>query len=578
MTCGAPPQSPQSRDAGRSTAGDSEPVGPCRFREVAGAVGLDFVHVNGMSGEYYFVEHVGGGGALFDYDGDGDLDVYVVQGHMLGDGKSLADYLFPPPHEPPFRDRLFRNDLVETGELHFTDVTVGSGIDARGYGMGAAVGDYDNDTCLDLYVTNWGANQLWRNRCDGTFEEVASRAGVADDRWSVSATWFHFDRDGLLDLYVTNYKDFSLARNPECRNPMQQLDYCGPIVFESVADRLYRNRGDGTFEDVSGRSGIAAQAGAGLGVVAADLDGDRWLDLYVANDEEPNFLWRNRRDGGLENVAALTGTAVDANGKPQASMGVDAADFDEDGDPDLVLAHLNREYNTLYRNLGDGLFADASVAAGLASPSWNHTGFGALFFDCDSDGWLDLFVANGAIQTLPELRRRGDPYPLHQTNQLFHNQDNGRFADVSQHAGVAFELSEVSRGAAFGDLDNDGDTDVVVVNSAGPVRLLRNETESRNTWLGLELTTGDPPRAAHGARVRIDLRGVPPRVRYVRIDGSYASANDPRVLVGLGRASEVTGVRVDWADGSREAFPPPPLRRYTRLQQGMGTAIPEDPT
>lgn len=534
------------------------------FEEIAVRADLDFVHVNGMSGEYYYLEIMGAGAALFDYDGDGDLDLYLVQGHALGEG-------IEPRHGPPFRDRLFRNELEESGALRFTDVTAESGIDAAGYGMGVAVGDYTNDGCPDVHVQNWGRNQLWRNRCDGTFEEVTEQAGVQDDHWSVGATFFDYDRDGWLDLYVANYKSYSLSDELPCFNRHKQRQYCGPVNFESVADRLFHNKGDGTFEDVSDGSLIGNRVGAGLGVVASDLDGDGWLDLYVTNDQEPNFQWRNRTDGTFQDVAALTGTSVDGRGMALASMGVDAADFDGDGLPDLFMTHLRGEPSILYRNVADGLFEDASGRTRIGDLSWDSTGFGTLFFDYDNDGFLDLFVANGAILPAPELRRRGDPQPLREPNQLFRNLGSAKFADVSKEAGAPFALSEVSRGAAFGDIDNDGDTDVIVTNNGGRVRLLENRAGATRPWLGLQLVTGAPARPAHGARLRVERRGAGPLWRQVRIDGSYASANDARVLVGLGEASEVVGVHVEWPDGTVERFAAPPTNRYSLLKHGEGS-------
>lgn len=543
------------------------------FAEISEKIGLDFVHFNGMSGQYYFIESTGSGIVMFDYDTDGDLDLYFVQGRMLEEGAGGRAHLLRSSSPSLHRDRLFRNELNLGGRLRFSDVTAESGIDATSYGMGAAVGDVDNDGCGDLYVLNWGPNQLWRNRCDGTFEEVGAETGVADDRWGIAATFFDYDRDGWLDLYVTNYKSYALADEPHCRNKLQQKEYCAPLHFESAADALYRNRGDGTFEDVSDTALVGDRVGAGLGVLASDFDDDGWLDIYVTNDQEANFLWRNRRDGSFQEMAALSGAAVDGRGMALASMGVDSADFDGDGDMDLFMTHLAGEPNVLYENLRGGLFEDASARAGLVRTGSRYTGFGTVFLDYDNDGHLDLFVANGAVETLPELRAAGDPYPLHQPNQIFQNLGRGEFIERSTGAGAAFELSEVSRGTAAGDIDNDGDTDLVIVNNAGRARVLENLSGNRRPWIGLQLVTGEPMRIAHGARVRIDRQGGKPLYRQVRVDGSYASANDPRVLVGLGGTSQIEGVEVRWEDGTVELFPPPPLRRYSVLRQGTGRTL-----
>ena len=416
-----------------------EPIFVDRAREW----GLDFVHFNGMSGEYYYPEMIGAGGALVDYDGDGDLDVYLVQGAMLGPGKTLADATVEPQGPLPPADRLFRNDGVRRpdGTLvpHFVDVTAESRIAATGYGMGVATGDFDNDGRPDLYVANFGPNQLWHN--DGktgtaegaggaggargsdtvTFTDVTARAGADDPRWSVGAVVFDFDRDGWLDLFVVNYLDFDLAKNPRCFAESSRRDYCGPAAFKGVPDRLLRNRGDGTFEDVSVRSGIGAKAGPGLGAVAADFDGDGWPDLYVANDGAENFLWLNNHDGTFRDEALFAGAALNRDGKAEAGMGVDAGDFDDDGDFDLFLAHLTGETNTLYVNAGGAVFSDRSVESGLAAPSLPFTSFGTGWFDYDGDGWLDLVALNGAVRILEAQARAGDPYPLKQTNQLFHN-------------------------------------------------------------------------------------------------------------------------------------------------------------
>ena len=565
-------------------AGEAEARSPSRapaaiFLDGAPQAGLDFVHFNGMSGEHYLNEIMGGGAALLDYDNDGDLDLYLVQGHMLGDGRTLADASFPPRHPEPLTDRLYRNDLRPgpdgAPELRFTDVTGASGALSGGYGMGVAAADFDNDGWVDLYVTNFGANQLLRNRGDGTFEDVTEASGAGDRRWSVAATFLDFDRDGWLDLYVGNYVRLSLAAHAPCALPSGVLSYCGPGAYEPERDSLFRNLGDGTFENVSASSGIRTDRGAAtLGAVAADLDADGWIDLFVANDSMANHLWINQRDGRFQNQALLAGVAVNQEGQPEASMGVDAGDFDADGDPDLILTHLDQESNTVYVNSGGGLFDDASIVTGLGLPSLAYTAFGTSWLDYDNDGWLDVLAVNGAVVGLEPLIRAGDPFPLHQRNQLFRNLGTGRFAEVTAQAGDVFALSEVSRGAAFGDVDNDGDTDVVVVNNNGPVRLLVNQVGQDRSWTGLRLESHG--RDALGAVVSFPGAGGRPIWRRVHTDGSYASASDPRVLVGLGDGHDVGQVEVRWPEGSVEEFSAVAAGRYETLRRGQGRPVDVD--
>jgi hypothetical protein len=564
-------------------AAPASPAPPSLFTDEAAAAGLDFVHFNGMSGELYFPEMTGQGGALLDYDQDGDLDVYLVQGHMLGPGKEIAQATFAPRHPVPLSDRLYRNDLAVTADgervLRFTDVTEESGIArlALGYGMGVAVADVDNDGWPDLYLASFGSNQMLRNRSDGTFEDVTAATGTDDTRWSIGASFFDYDEDGWLDLYVVNYVDFSFAVHKDCSTPSGTRDYCGPLAYEPVPDRLFRNRGPGpdgvTFEDVSARAGIAAEVGSGLGVVTADFDGDGRTDVYVANDGRPNFLWLNRGDGTFSDAALLAGTAVNRAGQPEASMGVDAADADGDGDEDLFMAHLTGETNTFYRNQGGGLFVDDTVRTGLGPPSLPSTGFGTGFFDYDNDGWLDLFVANGAVKTIEALARERDPYPLHQKNLLFQGAGGGRYQDVSARAGAVFELSEVSRGAAFGDVDGDGDPDVLVTNNAGPARLLVNRVGQDRSWVGLRLL-GRAGWDALGARAAVSLPGQPPLWRRVKTDGSYASAHDPRLLFGLGEAAAPVAIRVVWPDGATVEWTGLPADRYATLSREPGGGVP----
>jgi hypothetical protein len=560
---------------GMLAAGDAraQPAAAEIFTDRAAETGLDFVHFNGMSGELHFVEHVGAGAALFDFDGDGDLDVYLVQGRMLGE-RPASEALFPPPAGAPLSDRLFRNDLTVAADgsrsLRFIDVTETAGLTADGYGMGVAAGDYDNDGWIDLYVTNWGPNQLWRNRGDGTFSDVTESAAVGDGRWGVPAAWFDLDRDGWLDLYVGNYVDFSLTMVTECVTATGAPDYCGPLAYEPQPDKLFRNLGDGTFRDVTRPAGMGGELGGALGVVTADFNGDGWPDVYVGNDGLPNQLWMNQGDGTFVNDALLAGCAVNWEGQPEASMGIDAGDVDGDGDEDLFMAHLTGETNTLYLNDGSGLFRDSTRELDLGNPSWGFTSFGTGWIDYDNDGRLDLAVVNGAVRAIEELAAAGDPYPLDQTNQLFRNLGGGSFADATGGAGASFAELEVSRGAAFGDIDNDGDTDLVVTNNAGPARLLINNVGQDAGWVGARLTT-EEGRDALGARLALDRESGPPLWRRSHTDGSYASSNDPRVTVGLG-AEVAGGLALLWPEGGRSRLAALPTGRFLTFLAPAGPA------
>jgi hypothetical protein len=557
------------------------------FVDRAAEVGIDFVHTNGMSGELYFAEMMGQGAALFDYDNDGDLDAYLVQGAPLGEGEAAARAAAAAKHPLPLSDRLYRNDLEVRPDgsrvLRFTDVTEESGIArlALGYGMGVAAGDYDNDGWTDLYLTNLGPNQMLRNRGPGpdgvTFEDATAATGTGDPLWGVPAVFFDYDRDGWLDLFVGNYVDFRIATHKPCSSPAGALDYCSPSAFRPEPDRLFHNLGaDGggaRFEDVTRRAGLHAEFGSALGAAAADFDGDGWLDLYVANDGNPNQLWLNQRDGTFENGALLGGCAVNEEGQPQASMGVVTGDLDGDGSEDLFLTHLDRETNALYLNDGAGMFEDRSQESGLGAPSWPYTGFGVALLDYDGDGWQDLFVANGAVTRIEEQVRAGEPYPLRQKNQLFRALGGGRFEETTARAGEVFALSEVSRGVAAGDVDNDGDPDVLMSNSAGPARLLIGQAGQGRPWLGLRLVGGDPPRDQLGARVALHRAGARTLWRHARTDGSYASAGDPRALFRLGDGAAVERAVVRWPSGRVEEFRDLPLGRYTTLREGSGKRL-----
>jgi enediyne biosynthesis protein E4 len=542
------------------------------FSEVAANAGIRFVHFNGMSGALYYPEIVGPGAALFDYDNDGDLDIYFVQGRMLGPGKSVAQAIFPPPPGSHEGDRLYRNDLSIQADggrvVRFTDVTEVAGIHTGGYGIGVATGDADNDGWVDLYVARYGSNQLWHNNGDGTFSDVTARTDVDDPHLSVSASFFDFDRDGWLDLYVVNHVVFDLETHKPCVGSLGTPEYCATRMYTPVPSRMFRNRGDGRFEDVSKGSGISAVFGAGLGVVSADFNDDGWPDLYVANDGNPNQLWINQGDGTFRDEALLAGAAVNVHGAAEAGMGVDAGDFDGDGDEDLFVTNDTQETNTLYVNDGTAWFQDRSTETGVGPPSLPFTGFGTAWVDYDNDGWLDLFVVNGAVRRMGEAKINADPFPLRQTNQLFANLGNGRFREVTQDAGAAFGIAAVGRGAAFGDIDNDGDVDVLVANNSGAPALFLNNVGNKNHWLGLRLLDASG-RDALGARVAVEVDSGRTLWRRVHTDGSYASANDPRLIVGLGQG-KARGVRVRWPSGRTEAWPPPAEGRYTVLREGGG--------
>ena len=540
------------------------------FVEAAEKVGLNFHHYNGMTGKFFLPEIMGGGAAVVDYDNDGDLNVFLVQGSVLEPGTQPNATLFPWHQSDPPTGRLFRNDLNlgtdNSSKLKFSDVTQKSEIVAKGYGMGVAVGDINNDGWPDLYLTNLGSNQMLLNKGDGTFTDVTTKTATDDRRWSTSASFLDYDRDGWLDLMVVNYADFSTTNNPSCYAATSARDYCTPRVFQAPGNRLLHNRRDGTFEDVTVAAKVDREFGHGLGVVAADYDDDGLTDIFVANDGDPNQLWINQKNGTFKNEALLAGAAVNRDGKAEAGMGVDAGDFNGDGTDDIFVTHLMDETNTLFTNLGSITFEDRTREAGLGTPGRRFTGFGTLFFDYDNDGWFDLFVANGAVQLLPELMSKGDRYPLGQPNQLFHNSGNGRFVEIIEEAGPSFQFLDVSRGAAFGDVDNDGDTDVLVTNNNGKPRLLLNEAGNRNHWLGLRII-GKNGRDLLGTKVEIVITKNRILRRRVRTDGSYLSANDPRVLVGLGNSRSVEAIRVRWPDGRMKEITGPLVDRYITIKE-----------
>ena len=505
-TTEAPPAGPAPVPHASEDAGETAMSTPW-FEDVADASGVDFTFVSGAEGRYYQPEITAGGVALFDADGDGDLDAYFIQG-----GSITA-----PGSGPP--NQLFENDGTGT----FTDVTASSGTGDRGYGMGVACGDYDNDGDTDLFISNIGPNVLFRNEGDGTFTDVSVAAGVDGDGWGASAAFCDFDLDGDLDLYVSNYMNWSIATERDCYNPMGGIDYCAPAAYEAPArDLLYRNDGDGTFTDVTESAGVTTGFGNGLGVLWGDFTGDGWPDVFVANDGNPDQLWANQGDGTFRDIGMEVGCALDQEGIAKAGMGVTAADIDEDGDLDVLVCNLAGESDSLFINDG-AFFADRTAQYGLRIPSRSYTRFGMAWIDFDNDGMLDLYQANGRV-VVQDTSLAEDPYA--EPNLLLAGQPSERlvFDEVLPRGGTAEPLIHTSRGAAFGDIDNDGRVDILVVNRDGPAYVLRNRSAPRN-WALLRVVNRDGADAI-GATVTVRI-GERTIVRDVRPGYSYLASNDP---------------------------------------------------
>ena len=505
------------------------------FEDEGALRGLDFEHRSGFDGRYLFPEIMGGGAALADVDGDGDLDAYLVQsGRVEGRG------------DEGNANRLFLND----GRGFFT-VAPDDGAGDPGYGMGVAAGDYDNDGDVDLYVTNVGRNTLLRNDGAGRFSDVTDVAGVADSGWGTAAAFLDLDQDDDLDLFVVNYVAWTLATAKECY-AVNTRTYCGPTAADAAPDRLYRNNGDGTFTEISLAAGLGTAFGAGLGIVGSDFDGDGRIDVFVANDSMVNQLWMNRTPPGGDprfvDEAFLKGCALDDHGTAKAGMGVAAEDLDDDGDPDILVMNMEKQTDSYFRNDGDH-FVDATSRVGLAVTSRRFTRFGVALTDFDNDGDLDLFEANGRVDHTPELAGRDDVFA--EPNVLYEHVD-GRFELVEPDGGIGERLVHTSRGVAIGDVDDDGGIDLLVVNKDGRAYLLMNRVAKRGNWVQFRVVTASG-RDAHGAVVS-GMVGSERRQRRVQTAGSYLAAHDPRVHFGLGVAKKITGVEVHWPTGARERY------------------------
>lgn len=528
------------------------------FTDITEEVGLDFIHETGATGKLYMPEIMASGAALFDYDNDDDLDIFLLTGHKGLPKKEIDD---APPN------RLYRQE----SNGHFTDVTTESGLTNRAYSMGVAIGDIDNDGDVDMYITNYSLDRLYRNRGDGTFEDITNSSGIHVERWSASAAFVDYDRDGFLDLFVTQYVIDTLGR--KCLDKAGRQNYCGPQAAKPISDVLLHNNGDGTFSDVSKDSGIASVSAAGLGIVCEDFNEDGWIDIYVTNDAQANHLWINQTDGTFVNEALLMGCAFDLNGNEEGSMGIIAADFDNDLDFDLFLTHITQESNTLYKNLGAGLgFIDATSGSGLGWSSVGLTGFGAVAFDVELDGDLDIAVVNGRVMhDEPMAGVTVDPpwNLLAEPNLFYVNNGHGKFTEAKESTAAFTSPIEISRGLAIGDIDADGDMDMLITNEQRPVRLYRNDSPRKGHWLIIR--TRDPRyhRDALGAKVVITC-AERSQVRTIRSTFSYLSASEPVAHFGLGNVLQVDRIKVYWPDGLIEEFPSTKVDRVLRLVRGEG--------
>ena len=549
---GALALSPYLGSDGRTLA----PAERVSFVDVAARAGIRFSHDNAASPEKYLIETMGSGCGWIDYNQDGLLDLYLVN--------SAATRVYAPAH--PLRSALYRNN----GDGTFTDVTASAGVGAEGlFGMGVAVGDYDNDGFPDLLVLGYDRCILYHNNGDGTFNDVTAQSGLASrGKWASSAAWFDYDNDGRLDLVIANYVDWSPERNFYCgdRGPGMR-SYCHPDDFHGQSPSLYHNNGNGTFTDVSRASGLGAKSSNGLGVVTFDYDNDGWQDIFIANDHMPNFLFHNNRDGTFTEVAFPAGVAVSEDGLFEAGMGVDAADTTGNGRLDLIVTHLDMQLARLYKNQGDGTFEDATLRSKLSYSTFHTSGFGTRFFDYDNDGLRDLFIANGHV--LDNIQRYNAGTQYAEPKQMFRNVGHGLFENVSDRLGADFQLPRVSRGAAVGDFDNDGDLDILISNNGQAPQLLRNDAGNSNHWLQILLIGTKSNRDGVGARVKVSAGDL---ILYDQRKGgmSYQSAQDPRLHFGLGDRSTVDAVEVTWPSGVVTRLTNLKSNKIIALKEGLG--------
>ena len=546
------------------------------FEDVAKQTGLDFWQFSGATGDFLLPELMGSGAALIDYDNDGDMDVFLIQGSPTS---PQGTPLVPIPAGWKPGNRLFRNNLHETGKLSFTDVTESSGLSSPGMnqadkGTGVAAGDYDNDGYIDLYVTNYGHNVLYHNNGNGTFTDVTSTAGVASSGWSTSAAFIDYDRDGLLDLVVVHYLDF--YQRP-CYTPQGSPNYCGPQPFKGTVTEVYHNLGQGRFRNVTDEVGLNAKSGPGLGILTGMFGTSGYPDFLVADDGAANHLWINERrspqskenDRVFHEEGLSRGLAYASDGKPRAGMGIASGDLFGDGGEALVITNIPTEAFTMFRRQPNGDFIDATEQSGLAHISLPFTGFGVGLIDMANRGMLDLFTANGAVNVT--MAPAGDKFPYREKKLLLKNMGKGKaFQDITASAGPVFQIPEVSRAAVFGDVNNDGGMDILVTNNNGPARLLLNTARNRGHWLLVHPEGTRTNRSAYGSVVELVHKDGRSLKRQVRGDGSYLAANDPRVHFGLGKTKAVDRVQIYWLAGGCESWKQAAVDTIVNLKEGTG--------
>jgi hypothetical protein len=532
-----------------SARGAAAPTLPT-FESVAKEAGLDFQHTNGASPDKHMVETMGSGGLLFDYDNDGWLDALLVDGGSVIDRRVTLGA----------RHRLYHN----RGNGTFEDVTMKSGIAHPAYGLGACAADYDNDGNVDLFITNAGPGLLYHNNGDGTFTDVTRAAGVGASSLSTSCAFADIDNDGDVDLFVASYVDLSVER--PCGDTRVRA-YCRPELYKGLPSVLYRNNGNGTFTDITREAGVYTTAGKSLGVVFGDYDDDGWVDLFVANDLAPNFLFHNLGHGVFREVGLLAGVAVASDGRPRAGMGADFGDYDGDGLLDLVVTNFMLETHNIFRNLKGGLFADATFDSGFGAATLPFVGFGTAFLDYDNDGALDLAIANGHVLDNADYFTPKATYA--QRNLLFHNEGGGRLKEVGRTSGPGFGLVKVSRALAVGDIDNDGDLDLLVTNNGQTADLLRNAGGNRQNGVLLRLVGKKSNRDGIGARVRLTAGGRT-QVREVKAGSSYLAENDLRVHFGLGKTTEIDGLEIRWPGGATQSVRGVKVNQIVTIVEGEG--------